>query len=171
MQIQKLIITAGLVCAISFGATPALARGSSAQDFVNKASIANEFEIESSKLALEKSQSNDVKKFAQTMIDQHTKTGQVLEKTLESSKSKAQATEELDDKHQKMLDKLQSASSKNFDSQYIAMQKDAHKDAVNLFSSYSKHGKDTALKNFAADTLPTLKEHLKHVETLKSTAS
>jgi len=165
-------MTIGLVSAMSIG-TPAFARGMgmSAQDFVSKASVANEFEIESSKLALEKSQNEDVKKFAQSMIDDHTQTGDKLEKTLESSKSKVQATEELDNKHQKMMDKLQNTASKNFDSQYLAMQKNAHLEAVSIFSAYAKHGKDKALKNFASDTLPALKSHLKHVENVKSNAS
>ena len=45
----------------------------SARDFVHKASIANQFEIESSQLALDKAQSSEVKSFAQRMVDDHTK--------------------------------------------------------------------------------------------------
>lgn len=168
MHIRTIFITAGLISAMV--TTPALARGTSAQDFVSKASVANEFEIEASKLALEKSQNEDIKKFAQDMIDDHTQTGDKLEKTLENSKSKAKTAEELDNKHQKMLDKLQDATASNFDNQYLSMQKSAHKEAVNLFSDYSKHGKDPVLKNFAKDTLPDLKSHLKHVENIKANA-
>lgn len=45
---------------------------------------ANFFEIESSKIALEKSSSEDVKKFAQQMIDDHTKAGEKLASVLKS---------------------------------------------------------------------------------------
>jgi len=36
-----------------------------------------------------------------------------------------------------------------------------HKEAVALFESQSKNGRDDDLKALAAKTLPTLKEHLK----------
>jgi putative membrane protein len=48
-----------------------------AQDFVDKAAVANTFEIDTSKLALKYAKGDDVKKFAQEMIDDHTKIGKV----------------------------------------------------------------------------------------------
>ena len=138
----------------------------STRDFVHNASIANEFEIESSQLALEKSQNNDVKDFAQRMVDDHTDTGDRMKEALSSSGSKAKPTDMLDNKHQRLMNKLESASDDNFDRQYISIQTDAHKEAVNLFSNYAKNGKDASLKNFASETLPTLKEHLQHVRQL-----
>mgnify|MGYP003393133716 CR=1 FL=1 len=140
----------------------------STQDFVQTASIANEFEIESSQLALEKSQNSDVKKFAQRMVDDHTKTGEKMKEVLSSSDMKVKPADKLDNKHQKMLEKLKSASNDNFDRQYVSIQNEAHREAVDLFDSYSKSGKDIKLKGFASETLPTLKEHLEHVEQLKT---
>jgi putative membrane protein len=151
---------------ITMGTASAYAKGMSAQDFVRKASIANEFEIESSNLALEKSKNSKVKSFAQHMVDDHTQTGDKLKEALESSKSNAEPAESLDEKHQNLLNQLDGASGQDFDSQYISMQTKAHKEAVSLFSDYSKHGKDPALKDFAAETLPALKDHLKHVTKL-----
>lgn len=48
------------------------------------------------------------------------------------------------------------------------MQTDAHKEAVSLFSDYSKNGTDPVLKQFATDTLPALQAHLDHVKQLKA---
>jgi putative membrane protein len=140
----------------------------STQDFVHTASIANEFEIESSQLALEKSQNDNIKKFAQRMVDDHTKTGEKMKEVLSSTDLKVKPADKLDNKHQKMLDKLKSASNDNFDRQYVSIQNEAHREAVDLFDSYSKSGKDARLKGFASETLPTLKEHLEHVEQLKA---
>lgn len=140
----------------------------STKTFVHDASIANEFEIESSQLALDKSQNSDIKAFAQRMVDDHTKTGDKLKEALKSSGDKEQPAESLDDTHRQLLDKLKAASGADFDRQYIAIQTQAHKEAVHLFSDYAKSGKDAALKKFASDTLPTLKDHLKHVKELKA---
>lgn len=141
---------------------------STAQDFVTKASIANQFEIDTSKLALDRSQNSNIKSFAQRMVDDHTQTGEKLEEVLSNSNSGAEPASDLDTKHQKMLDTLEASSDDVFDRQYISIQTKAHEEAVSLFSDYAKHGQDKALKNFANETLPALREHLKHVRSLKS---
>ena len=168
MRPRNIIIAAGLAGVLSFVAIAANAKGILAQDFVSKASVANEFEIESSQLALNKSHNDELKSFAQKMVDDHTKTAEKLKSVLESSGSKLQAAESLDEKHQALLDRLDSASDSAFDQQYIAIQTDAHKEAVSLFSDYAKSGQDKALRSFASDTLPTLKKHLHHVQELKT---
>lgn len=159
---------AGMLCLAAAAAAYALGNSSSAQDFVTKASIANEFEIESSKLALDKSQDGPIKSFAQAMVTDHTKTADAMTSALRASRSGAQAATKLDDKHQKLMDKLEAAGGGNFNKQYVSIQTDAHKEAVSLFSSYANNGKDKPLRDFAADTLPTLKDHLKHVQDLKN---
>jgi putative membrane protein len=164
--VRKIAIGVAVIGALA--AVSVYANGLSAQDFVTKASIANQFEIDSSKLALDKAQNADVKSFAQTMVDDHTKTGEKLQKALESSNSNAKPAMALDDKHQKLLDKLQAKSGNDFDREYMSVQTDAHKEAVSLFTDYSKTGKDKPLKDFASQTLPTLKDHLTHVKDLKA---
>lgn len=166
MHARNIAFAAGVLGMLA--ATAAYANSMSAQDFVTKASIANQFEVESSKLALDKSQNSDVTSFAQRMIDDHTKTGDKLKEVLASSDSDAELADALDDKHQKLLDKLESASDDAFDNQYISIQTNAHKEAVSLFSEYSRRGKDKALKDFARETLPALKDHLAHVKRLKA---
>lgn len=157
---------AGAAAAVLLSAATAYAN-TSMQDFVGKASIANNFEIESSQLALDKAQNMDVKSFAQHMIDDHTEAAEKLQDVLESSESDLKPEDEMDSKHMQMMDKLQAASDNNFDKQYVDMQTDAHQKAVDLFSDYSKNGKDPALKAFASEMLPTLKDHLKQVKAIK----
>jgi putative membrane protein len=139
----------------------------SPQDFADKAGVANMFEIESSKAALEKASSDDVKTFAQKMVDDHTKAGEAM-KTAADSQGGITVPTELDDAHQQMLDQLNGASGADFDTLYIQMQTDAHKQAVALFDAFSKNGEDGALKDFAGKTLPTLQEHYEMVQKLGS---
>ena len=166
MHTRNMIIAIG--SALTLVATQAYANNISAQSFVTKASIANQFEIETSELALKKAQSSKVKSFAQRMVTDHSKTGDKLKEVLNNSESKIAVADGLDDKHQALLDKLAATSEEAFDNQYIAIQTDAHKEAVSLFSKYAKNGKHQALKQFATETLPTLKEHLEHVKQINA---
>lgn len=139
------------------------------QTFVKTVPSANEFEIESSKLAEQKSASADVKAFAKQMIQDHTKAGEDFKAALAQGQTTAStkpAGPVLQANEQGQLDELKAASGKDFDGKYITMQTEAHKDAVALFSTYAKSGDDPAMKEFAKKTLPTLKMHEKHVKEL-----
>ncbi|TPI21299.1 DUF4142 domain-containing protein [Mesorhizobium sp. B4-1-1] len=137
--------------------------------FVATVPNANTFEIQSSKLAEEKSASSDVKAFAAQMIKDHTKAGEEFKAALSQGQTTASikpAAPGLQPKEQQMLDELKAASGKDFDTKYITMQTDAHKDAVALFSTYANSGDDPAMKEFAKKTLPVLKMHEKHAKEL-----
>lgn len=149
--------------------TPALAALSpTAEGFARNAAISSEFELQSSKLALQKSQSDKVKEFAQQMIDDHTKAAADLKEALEEADANAELAtpKELDPKHQALLDNLSNASGAAFDQQFIAAQKQAHDQAVNLFRQYSENGDNEELQDFAENTLATLEEHQEHAQEL-----
>ena len=55
-----------------------------------------------------------------------------------------------------------------FDKAYVPMQVAAHEKAVSLFAAYAESGDNEALKNWAGDTLPALKEHLKEAKALNT---
>ncbi len=148
-------------------AQPALANISS-EDFVRKASVASEFEIESGRIALDKSQNKEIKHFAQHMVDDHSKIGNSMNSALETSGLGITPTGKLDDKHQKLMDKLENASADEFNKEYVSIQTDAHKKNVSLFRDYSKYGDNSTLKTFAAQTLPILEEHLREIKKIQS---
>lgn len=138
------------------------------QAFIEKAAVSNQFEIESSRLALEKSQNPEVKKFAQMMVDDHTKAGaQMKAAVAESGLTAPEIPVSLDKEHNETVAELRGKSGKDFDEEYLDEQKDAHDDAVALFRDYAKDGDNTTLQQFAAETLPTLEAHLEHVKKLE----
>lgn len=170
---KRLVLTlaalalAGPACAETLGektgVNSALGIAPTTQDFVHEAAISDMFEIQSSKLA-EQRTSGPTKSFAQRMIADHTKTSSEL-KSL-AQKAKVEVPTRLDAAHQKMLDKLQSLQGKDFASRYHSDQDSGHKEAVALFERYAKGGEDAQLKQFAQTTLPTLKEHRGMAENL-----
>ncbi|WP_293863601.1 DUF4142 domain-containing protein [uncultured Alsobacter sp.] len=131
--------------------------------FVRTAALSNQFEIESSKIALQKAKGDDVKAFAQQMIDDHTKAGQDMQAALRQASITMPAPAE-DKQHQAMLDRM--SKSSNVDVEYVQAQVKAHQEAVQLFQSYASNGDNAPLKQFASNTLPTLQKHLQHVQDL-----
>jgi len=156
MSVKHILLAATAVIALS---TPAMA-GTSTKEFVHDAPIANQFEIDSSNIALQKSTSDDVKQFAQQMITDHTAAGNNFKSAATSGGvNTADIPTGLDEKHQKMIDKLNKEDAKDFDDLYIKDQQKAHKEAIKLFKDYSKDGDNASLKTFAGNTLPTLEHH------------
>lgn len=129
-------------------------------EFVTKAASGGMFEVQSSKLAVEKATKAECKTFAETMIRDHTKANAELKAA--AGKAGVTVPAALSPDHQKMLDGLKTA--RDFDAAYLAAQLKAHEEAVALFTAASTSVKDAALRDFAAKTLPTLKMHLEHVK-------
>ena len=132
-------------------------------EFVPVAAQSNMLEIQMAKLALKKSQDDQVRKFAQRMIDDHSKAGKNLKQAVQKSDATVNVPSKLDAAHQAKLDKLQGMSGQSFNSTYIDMNLKAHQQAVNLFQTYAKNGQKGPVKTFASKTLPTLKDHLQMI--------
>ena len=148
-------------------ATQAGAQVPAAADFVNRAAISNMFEIQSSQLAQQKAQNDRVRQFAQNMVQDHTAAGDKLKSSAQGIQG-ATIPSSLDQPHQQMVQTLQSASGPGFDRDYVQMQVTAHRDAVSLFDQYAQNGDNQQLKQFAQQTLPTLREHLQSVEQIQN---
>jgi putative membrane protein len=134
-------------------------KGPADEHFIKEAAIGGLAEVELGKLASEKAQSADVKRFGQKMVDDHGKANDEL-KTLAKDKNVTLPTE-IDAKHKAVTDRLSKLSGDAFDRAYMqAMLKD-HREDVAAFRTESKSGKDGDVKAWAAKTLPTLEEHLK----------
>lgn len=134
--------------------------------FVKVAASSNEWEIRSSKLARQKAQNPELKKAAEMIIADHRKAGDKMKATLEAKGPAPAMPPALAPKQQKMLDQLQAAEGKDFDTLYLDMQTQAHMEAVGLFRTYAGSGEDQSLVGFAKETLPSLETHLAHVKML-----
>lgn len=141
------------------GVNSVLGMARKTEDFVAEAATSDMFEIESSKLALERSD-DATKTFAQHMIADHEKTTGELKGLVSSGKVQAQIPTAMTSSQQDMLNKLQGLQGADFTKQYHADQEDAHKDAVDLFTRYGNGGDNPDLKAWATSTRPALEHHL-----------
>lgn len=132
--------------------------------FVKAASGANEFELQSSRLAEQKAASEEIKQVAAEIIRDHEKAGVDLKAALEKSGKPVPAEPPvLAPKQAAMIKLLESASGADFDALYIDMQAGAHMEAVTLFHNFAGSGDDPNVVAFAKATLPALKMHTMHV--------
>jgi len=141
-----------------------------AANFVTLAAASDMFEIQSSKIALQRSTNPDVKRFAQMMIDAHTKTTTTL-KGLVAAQSNLTLPTGLPSDLQSKLDQLGSVSSADFDQAYLNDQVDGHQSALNVMQRYAKDGDTEPLKQFAAATAPTVQQHLDKAKALLAALS
>ncbi|NLS06373.1 DUF4142 domain-containing protein [Rhizobium sp. P32RR-XVIII] len=148
------------------GVNSALAIPPKTEDFVKEVSMSDMFEIESSKLALERAD-EATKAFAQQMVQDHQKTTAELKRLIDSGKVKAMPATAMSDGQQETLNKLKKLEGADFTEQYHDDQVDAHEDAVDVFKRYGNEGDNPDLKAWAAKTVPALEHHLQMAEDLE----
>jgi putative membrane protein len=168
---RRLIFMLAFVLATpAFAADPATKQASApvapTATFVASAAFGNMFEIESSKLALERSKSAAVKAFAQRMVDDHSAAAVKFKEAVLESKL-AMPPDKVDAKHQAIMDELAGKQGADFDKAYIEAQYKAHLQTVELFKGYAQGGEDTRMRAFAASVLPTLEAHMEHVSKMR----
>lgn len=137
-----------------------------ADAYVAQAATGDMYEIESSKLALERSTSDAVKKFAQQMVTDHTATTAKLKAAIAAGGLNLTPPAALDARRQGMLDNLRAATAADFDQVYLDQQTAAHSEALTVHSSYAEDGENPALKTLAAETAPKVQHHLDMVKQL-----
>ena len=120
---------------------------------------ANMAEIEAGKLAAQKAQGAELKKFAQRMVDDHSKQLEEIKKLAQAKAIELPTAP--DAKHEGAMKKLQSASGEAFDKAYMRQQVRDHRDALKLAQRTAKNAHDADLKSSAQKAAPEIQEHLK----------
>jgi len=121
---------------------------------------ANIAEIETGKMALEKSKNEEARKFAQHMIGDHTSALKELQ-TLAQAKG-VTLPDGTDMKHKTMAAALKVMTGNSFDSQYMKRAGVGdHQQTIELLQKAQKNAKDPELKAMAVKMLPTVQAHLK----------
>ncbi|MDB6142724.1 MAG: putative outer membrane protein [Pseudomonas sp.] len=133
--------------------------------FVDDASAKGLAEIETSKLALQKSQSDDIQQFATMMIDDHTAANKKLADIANGLQVKMASEAELMDKAKKMILEYRDGS---FDKAYVNNQVKAHEDTIKLFQDEEKTSQTPELTAFVKATLPKLQHHLDMAKQLQA---
>lgn len=155
---------AAALAALMLGAS-ASAFAASSNDFVTKASEGGVAEVQAGKLAEQKSQSADIKAFAEMMVKDHTAANEQLTTLAKKLDLKVEDDATLVAKAKKEILELRDES---FDKAYVNNQVKAHEDTVALFTKESQSSDNAELKAWATKTLPKLQAHLDQARALQA---
>ncbi|MHC8386892.1 DUF4142 domain-containing protein [Pseudomonas sp. MDT2-39-1] len=160
-----------LALAVALSTSMGTAFAATSNDFVDNAAAGGIAEVETSKLALEKSSSADIKAFANMMITDHTKAYKEL-----TALAKKNDIEVPDDTTlvKQAKEKILDMRDESFDAAYANNQVKAHEETIELFKKQANTVTDdkvkgaTDLKGFAQKMLPALEKHLDMAKKLQA---
>ncbi len=146
----------------------------SEKNFFEDVAKANMAEIELGRLAAQKAPNAEVKKFAEMLVEDHTKALDEL-KSL-AAQHNLQPPVEIAEKHRDLKERLSKLEGREFDKEYIQAMVDAHEDTVDkLEPRVNERAGENQFENkvnqWAAKTLPTVRQHLEKAKQLNETLS
>ncbi len=133
--------------------------------FVAMAASSDMYEIQSSQLAMSRSQNAGVRSFAQMMVQHHTQMSQQLMAAAQASGTPMPGG--MMPMHAQMLQELQGMNGMAFDRMYKRQQTMAHQMALGLHSNFAARGDNATLRQVAATATPIVRSHLQQIRTLR----
>jgi predicted outer membrane protein len=116
-------------------------------------------EIQICEMAIEKSANPDVKEFAQSMIDEHGRMGQELEKL--ATEKKLDVPRNIRPEQEMTVDELSALAGRDFEQRWIQYNIDVHERDVKVFRHYADDEDDPDIRALAQKQAKALSLHLK----------
>ncbi len=136
----------------------------SERHFVEKAAKGGMSEVALGQLASQQASNPDVKSYGETLVRDHQMANSQLMQIAQQKNVKMDKDEDGKDHFYKSLSKK---SGTDFDREFVDHEVKDHKKDVKEFEKMAQDAKDPDLKNFAAQTLPKLREHLATAQRLQ----
>jgi putative membrane protein len=133
--------------------------------YVAKAGASDLYEINSSRLAMERASRPDVREFARMLVADHSRTSeQVMAAAREAGMTPPPPMME---SHQRqMIRQLERTRGPAFDRLYANQQVTAHQQALTLHRTYARNGRVEPLRRVATSAVPVIQAHLQHARRL-----
>jgi putative membrane protein len=136
------------------------------RDFLTAVEQSNVQEQALARLALQKTQNNDVRDFAEMLEDDHTDS---LRNTVDlMMRHNVPHSTGLDDARKEAVSGPERLSGPAFDREFVKLMVDKHRQAVEKFKIEADSGRNNDVVDFAEDLLPTLEKHQAKAQELNS---
>ncbi len=141
-------------------------QGASVNDrvFVKSAMQGGMAEVQLGQLTLQKSNNDQVKQFAQHMIDDHTKLNDQMKPV--AQQLGVDVPNQISKKDRKIMNKLQALSGPAYDQAYIQDMVKDHKADLSDFQMEASSGSDPTVKDAAAQSSKLIAQHLQMAQQL-----
>lgn len=136
-------------------------------DFMTEAASNSMFEVEAGKLAQQKASNQEVKKFGEMMVNDHTNANKEL-MSLAQQKN-ITLPDSMGQDHMDHMKELREKTGAEFDQAYMEKMVSTHENAVSIFEDASENIEDAEIKSFTTKTLPKIREHLDKAKKLNGT--
>jgi putative membrane protein len=156
---------------ILFAGAPALVLAQSSPDakFASEAASGGEAEVKLGQLAQQNGQSSVVKEFGRRMETDHSKANEELKQA--ASQAGLSLPSEMSASDRATYERLSKLHGAAFDRAYAQAMVTDHEKDIAAFERESRSGQNEAIKSFAQQTLPTLKEHLQLARQMEKSVS
>ncbi len=132
--------------------------------FVSKAMQGSMAEVQLAQLTLQKSSNDQVKQFAQRMIDDHTKLNEQMKPV--AQQLGVTPPDQISKNDRKTMAKLQSLSGPAYDQAYIKDMVRDHKQDLSQFQAEASSGQDQTVKDAANQGSKVIVQHLQMAQQL-----
>lgn len=119
----------------------------------------NTAEIEQARVAQAKSQSEQVRRFAEMMIEHHGR-AKTQQQALGLPTAESPLSQELERKAQSTLQKLNAKTGDDFDRAYIQAQVEGHQEALDTIRQLKANAKSSELRSYLDNLAPQVEHHL-----------
>jgi putative membrane protein len=134
------------------------------KEFLIRAIAFEVAEVKFAEKAAKNAQSEDVRKLAQAMVDEHTKVRDALLE--QAKKQKLAVVEGLEKSHRDEYARLSKLSGAEFDREFLRWVIDSHERAAKLYKKWAKSATDEDLRATADRALERAQDHLSRAKKL-----
>ena len=127
--------------------------------FLAKAGASDLYERQASLLVASSTHDRGLRRFANEMVRDHTKSTQMVKAAAMRSGLHPKPPM-LNPEQRRMMGDLRHARGRMRDHMYLDQQRQAHTDALNLMQDYAATGSAPALRRAAGDIVPVVKHHI-----------
>lgn len=147
-----------------------IAQAMPTSEYLMKAGAGDLYEKTSSKIVLKSTKNADIRKFANMMIMDHTKSTNDVKTAAMKSGLKPKPPM-LSPEQQSMITALTAAKGTARDNLYVEQQKTAHQDALAVQQDYSTSGDKAPLRMVAGNIVPVVQQHLSMLSSMPAMSS
>lgn len=148
------------------GADPDAPTASTGQEYATMAAASDLYEIESARLATERTQNAGIRELAQMIVTDHERSTAELRTAAQQAQPPITVSPEMNPEQQADMEALRSATATEFDRLYLEQQVAAHRKALNLVQHYAQNGDAAPLRQHASTVAGPIQTHLERARTL-----